>query len=208
MHSSSLLGETQLPCIASLLMHGNSYPTAYPQILPRKVGKSLTLCLCLGQSQKRHVTCTRHANLAKSEVTEAAILGLPVQNVNMSLIKNIQIFSTWPKTDGTVVELGSAFSQYSNLSLSSIFQSQPSELDVVSKSLRTFRQSKLTNQVGSIHPPVPGQSSETRTETETQRLPWVRGCLQLWGPHITSLFILWWSWNLLQVWNMMCITQF
>ena len=34
--------------------------------------------------EKKHM---RHANLAKPEVTEAAIFGLPVQSVKISLIK-------------------------------------------------------------------------------------------------------------------------
>ena len=51
----------------------------------------------------------------------------------------------------------------------------PHKPDVVSKSLGTFRQSKI-NQSDCLNPsPVPGWSSETRTETEAQRLPSLRG---------------------------------
>ena len=66
-------------------MHENSHSTAYSQSLPSKIGKGqgLTLALCPGQT-KKHM---RHANLVKSEVTETAYLGFPVQSVKMYLMK-------------------------------------------------------------------------------------------------------------------------
>ena len=93
----------------------------------------------------------RHAEPAKPEVTEAAIIGLPVQSVKMS-IKAPTYSQPNLKTACMVVELGSYFSQYSrsiqvHAGLSSPLQSQPSKPDVVSKSLGTFVNQILTNQI-------------------------------------------------------------
>ena len=54
----------------------------------------------------------RHADLAKPEVNEVAIIGLPVQSVKMSM-KAPRYSQPDLKTAGMVVELGSDFSQYS-----------------------------------------------------------------------------------------------
>ena len=54
----------------------------------------------------------RHTGLAKPEVTEAAIIGLPIQSVKMSM-KTPRYSQPDLKTAGVVVELGSDFSQYS-----------------------------------------------------------------------------------------------
>ena len=64
-------------------MYEFSYSATCSQSVPSKVGKGLGLALCPGQTK----TYMRHANLAKPKVTEAAILGLPVQSVKVSLMK-------------------------------------------------------------------------------------------------------------------------
>ena len=55
-----------------------------------------------------------HADLAKPEVTEAAIIGLPVQSMKMSM-KAPRYSQPDLKTAGMVVELGFDFSQYSRI---------------------------------------------------------------------------------------------
>ena len=54
----------------------------------------------------------RHDDLAKPEVTEAAVIGLPVQSAKM-FMKTPRYSQSNLKTAGMVVELGSDFSQYS-----------------------------------------------------------------------------------------------
>ena len=54
----------------------------------------------------------RHVDLAKPEVTEAAVVGLPVQSVKMSM-KAPRYSQPDLETAGMVAELGSDFSQYS-----------------------------------------------------------------------------------------------
>ena len=76
-----------------------------------------------------------------------------------------------------IVELGFLSTQVLSLSLTLL--SQLSEPDVVIKSFRTFHQSKI-NQSGCLNPsPVQEWTVETRTETEAQSLPWVRGWVKL-----------------------------
>ena len=59
--------------------------------------------------EQKHI---RHADLAKPEVTETAIIGLPVQSVKMSM-KAPRYSQPDLKTAGMVIEIGSDFSHYS-----------------------------------------------------------------------------------------------
>ena len=88
-----------------------------------------------------------NSNLAKPEVTEVAIIGLPVQSVKMSSMKASRYSQPDLKLLAQLPGCGAWLSQYSSQRLLSALPSQPSKPDIISKSFGTFRQSKLTNQI-------------------------------------------------------------
>ena len=92
----------------------------------------------------------RHADLAKPEVTEAAMIGLPVQSVKMSM-KAFRYSQPDLKTAGMVVELGSEFSQYSRSIQAQVYRHLCNRnlpnLMSLTRALELFVNQKLTNQI-------------------------------------------------------------